>query len=173
MLAFAEPCVGIMCTCFVLLRPVILRVRSLSAQFFYRNERHSSQSRFAITVDDTKNKPTGGSLSVPIFLERTREKFSTFSSTVRSGLSGLTVVFSAHHEDSDRLEDWELRSGRGKTAVNMTPSSFLTHPWSLSTFAKFDSPKSQSVVNIVSVEKPLPPLPLESEVSSLSGDILM
>ena len=149
------------------MRPVILKVRGGFIEAF-RSNPEQFNPRFAITMDESKQPETGRSFSVPIFL-RTRDKLSTFSSTVKSGLSGQTAVASPHRDDLDALNDWEMAYRRDKVS-DMSPSTMRTHPWSLSTFDRIGSPRSQSNANMMSVDKPLPPVPMESEVSSMSSE---
>lgn len=145
------------------MRPIYLRCHALIAT-------RKVTRRFLISSDSSQEAEYH---TVPIFL-RTRQKWSTFTHSIRTGLSGATVVLRSRRDASDGLEEWELKPGQDRAQSKMSSPGILTHPWKMDTFEgnEWNSVAGASTTRDVkcalALDKPLPPLP--DEVSSLSGD---
>ena len=139
MLGFSEPCLGIICTCIILLRPIFLRCSGVVSKAFSglgstrlaRSFPHSTTS--ASSGKEISEMSKRGYFVVPIFLQ-TRAKWesvkSSLKSSVKSGLSGATVF--SRRDNLDDLDDWERRAGKdGSKQMDVQ-----THPWQMDTFEK-------------------------------------
>ena len=173
MLAFSEPCVGILGTCLVLMRPVFLRCHKILSNALSKTNRNS-RPRFPVTVTEKSRRTAEESqkttFSVPIFI-RTREVFSSVSQSVKTGLSGATVAFSPRQMGGETFEDWELAPGRDGRRPSHKSHDMLTHPWRMDTFQTVTKPpvmvQTSQKSQAYATDKPLPPLP-DEDVSSLS-----
>ncbi len=145
MLGFSEPCLGIICTCIVLLRPIFLRCSGILSRTFSDIGSSSLGRRFTISYGsgtDTNGKDTtktnrSGYFVVPIFLQ-TRAKWESIKSSMKSGLSGATIAFS-RKDNLDDLDEWERGAGKDsgkKPKVQMKELNMVTHPWQMDTFDK-------------------------------------
>ena len=131
MLGFSEPCLGIICTCIILLRPIFLRFTGILSRTF------SLSTGTDLSGRDASEMSKRGYFVVPIFLQ-TRAKWDSFKSSMKSGLSGATIALS-RKDNLDDLDEWERRAGKdtGKGPhVETRELNVLTHPWKMDTFEK-------------------------------------
>ena len=189
MLGLSEPCLGIICTCIILLRPIFLRLTTILSRTFSGFGSTRFGRRFALsTGSDSNGRETSemskrGYFVVPIFLQ-TRAKWNSFKSSMKSGLSGATIAFS-RKDNLDDLDEWERRAGRDRVKgpqVQEEESNVLTHPWQMDTFEKlkakelemqdreayirsgrssmtYETIETVKKLQILKLDKPLPTLP--------------
>lgn len=189
MLGFSEPCLGIVCTCIILLRPVFLRFKgSVSRVFSGANQR--LPPRFQLSMPSSVGRMTDtarGYFIVPIFLQT---KWSSMKSSMKSGLSGVTVAFSTRNDNANDLDDWERQPGQDKgNRLQQSEMTVLTHPWQMDTFDKlkdggvvhvrsrsssssmtYETIETVKRLQILKLDKPLPEVPDDDDgISGLDG----
>ena len=138
MLGFSEPCLGIICTCIILLRPIFLRFTGIISRTFSLTTSTDSSGR------DMSEMSRRGYFVVPIFLQ-TRAKWDSFKDSMKSGLSGATIALS-RKDNLDDLDEWERGTGKdnGKgPQVETQELNVITHPWKMDTFDKLKAKEAE------------------------------
>ena len=187
MLGFSEPCLGIICTCIILLRPIFLRFSGVVSRVFSGIGSTRLGRTFTISTNSESNGKETSEMSkrgyfvVPIFLQ-TRAKWdsvkSSLKSSMKSGLSGATMF--SRRDNLDDLDDWERKNGKGGNKQ----MDVVTHPWEMDTFDKlkakekememqetdfgvrsgktsmtYETIETVQRLQILKLDKPLPPMP--------------
>ena len=139
MLGFSEPCLGIVCTCIILLRPIFAKFTGAMTRTFSGLGSRLGP-RFALSTNTESSGQVSerkGYFVVPIFLQtKASSGWSSFKDSMKSGMSGATLAFS-RKDDLDDLDEWERRPGKDKgPAVQEEEMNVLTHPWKMDTFEK-------------------------------------
>ena len=178
MLAFSEPCVGIVCTCLVLMRPIFIKSRAVMTSLL-RGGRGSSGSRFPLESDNTPGRMTSVQFFTPPAVWTSPFPSASLAHSVRSRLDSVASVLTPRN-GSPAIPGDELRRPQDAKEPEMRDSGVCTHPWRMDTFESFGKKNHSAIVTRdlggsamsprtrpLALDKPLPPIP--DDVSSLSG----